>query len=53
VEFETRDAAIKEHLWMAPIDSFFYEYCLVVSLYTGVFSFQINCPFPGGGDFIL
>ena len=52
VEFEAHNAALKEHWWMAPADSCSYEYCLVVNLYTALFSFLINCPFPGGSDFI-
>ena len=44
------DAAINEHLWMGPVDTFFYEYFLVASLYCGVFSCQMNCLFPALPD---
>jgi hypothetical protein len=40
------DAAIDDHLWMASVDPFFYEYCLVVSVFLWIFSYQINCLFP-------
>jgi hypothetical protein len=39
-------ATCKALFWLAPFDSFFYEYWLVVSLYNVQFSFQINCLFP-------
>ena len=36
------DTTLNEHLWMASIDTFFYEYCLGVSLYCRVCSCQMN-----------
>jgi len=39
VEFWLDNTVINEYLWMAPVGTFFYEYCLVVSLYGGVYSF--------------
>src|SRR5262244_153860 len=50
VESEIRDAAMHENLWMAPVDAFFYEYCLVVCAYCSIFSFPMNGLFPALSD---